>query len=105
MKLISYHRVSTAKQGQSGLGLEAQAAAIRAYAESVEEGQVLATFTEVESGRSNERPEAGQSTFTSRGDRATVVIAKLRPALPQRRLSADPAGQRRALHRDRHARR
>ncbi len=55
VKLIAYHRVSTAKQGQSGLGLDAQASAIGSYAERVR-GQVLATFTEVESGKANDRP-------------------------------------------------
>ena len=76
MKLIAYHRVSTAKQGQSGLGLEAQAAAIRSYAER-KQGQVLATFTEVESGKSNERPELAKALHLARVTGATLVIAKL----------------------------
>ena len=76
MKLIAYHRVSTAKQGQSGLGLEAQAAAIQGYARSVA-GQVLATFTEVESGKSSNRPELAKAIHLARVTGGTLVIAKL----------------------------
>lgn len=76
MKLIAYHRVSTAKQGQSGLGLEAQASAINGYAERVR-GQVLATFTEIESGKQNSRPELTKALHLARVTGATVVIAKL----------------------------
>lgn len=101
MKLIAYHRVSTAKQGQSGLGLEAQAAAIRSYAER-KQGQVLATFTEVESGKSNERPELAKALHLARVTGATLVIAKL-DRLSQRRLSAHLERQRREVHRSRYA--
>jgi DNA invertase Pin-like site-specific DNA recombinase len=76
VKLIAYHRVSTAKQGQSGLGLDAQAIAIRSYAERVR-GQVLATFTEVESGKANDRPELAKALHLARVTGATLVIAKL----------------------------
>lgn len=76
MKLIAYHRVSTAKQGHSGLGLEAQAAAIRTYADRVR-GQVLATFTEVESGKANDRLELAKALRLARVTGATLVIAKL----------------------------
>lgn len=76
MKLIAYLRVSTAKQGQSGLGLDAQAAAIRAYAERTG-GQVLATFTEVETGKANDRPELAKALHLAKVTGATLVIAKL----------------------------
>lgn len=76
MKLIAYHRVSTAKQGQSGLGLDAQAAAIRSYAERAR-GQVLATFTEIESGKANDRPELAKALHLARVTGGTLVIAKL----------------------------
>jgi DNA invertase Pin-like site-specific DNA recombinase len=76
VKLIAYHRVSTARQGQSGLGLDAQAAAIRSYGEQVR-GQVLAIFTEVESGKSNDRPELVKALHLARVTGATLVIAKL----------------------------
>lgn len=49
-RLIAYERVSTARQGRSGLGLEAQRASIDAFA-SERNAEILAGFTEVESGR------------------------------------------------------
>ncbi len=76
MKLVAYLRVSTAKQGQSGLGLEAQAAAINAYARHVQ-GDVKGTFTEVESGKQNARPELAKALHLAKVTGATLVIAKL----------------------------
>lgn len=76
MKLVAYLRVSTAKQGQSGLGLEAQAAAINAYAGRVQ-GDVKGTFTEVESGKQNARPELAKALHLAKVTGATLVIAKL----------------------------
>ena len=54
--LIAYHRVSTARQGASGLGLEGQAAAVAAYARSTN-GVVLRAYTEIETGKRADRPE------------------------------------------------
>ena len=76
MKLISYLRVSTAKQGQSGLGLDAQRAAIKAYVEH-RLATVLQAFTEVESGSLNERPELRKALHLAKVTGATLVIAKL----------------------------
>lgn len=76
MKIVAYLRVSTAKQGQSGLGLEAQAAAIAAHAHRVS-GKVVATFTEVESGKLNARPELAKALHLAKVTGATLVIAKL----------------------------
>lgn len=75
-KLIAYHRVSTAKQGASGLGLEAQQAAIESYASRVA-GAVLGSFTEVESGKNNDRPQLQAALHRARVTGATLVIAKL----------------------------
>ena len=75
-KLIGYRRVSTAQQGRSGLGLEAQAAGIEAYAQRVAE-RVLEQFTEVESGSHNARPELAKALHLARVTGATLVIAKL----------------------------
>jgi DNA invertase Pin-like site-specific DNA recombinase len=75
-KLVAYERVSTARQGKSGLGLEAQRKAIDEYANS-KSGTILARFTEVESGRRNDRPELEKALQLARITGATLVIAKL----------------------------
>lgn len=76
MKIVVYRRVSTAKQGQSGLGLDAQAAAIDEYARRVN-AKIVATFTEVESGKINERPELAKALHLAKVTGATLCIAKL----------------------------
>lgn len=76
MKLVSYLRVSTRKQGASGLGLEAQRVAIAAYA-AQRHGQVIETFTEIESGKLNARPELAKALHLAKVTGATLVIAKL----------------------------
>ncbi len=76
LRLIAYERVSTARQGQSGLGLEAQRKTIDAFAAS-RGAAVLARFTEVESGRNPDRPELGKAIQLARLTGATLVIAKL----------------------------
>jgi DNA invertase Pin-like site-specific DNA recombinase len=75
-RIVAYRRVSTQKQGQSGLGLEAQSEAIAAYAERIG-ATVLETFTEVESGKRNDRPELGKAIHLAKVTGATLVIAKL----------------------------
>ena len=47
-KFVAYYRVSTQKQGQSGLGLEAQQTAVADFAKN---GTVVAEYTEIESGK------------------------------------------------------
>ena len=76
MRIIAYHRVSTTKQGQSGLGLEAQAAAIKTYVSRVG-GHIVATFTEVESGKVDARPQLQEALQLARVTGATLAIAKL----------------------------
>lgn len=73
-KFIAYFRVSTQRQGQSGLGLEAQRAAVMAYLAG---GNLVAEFTEVESGKRNDRPQLAAALAACRKQRATLVIAKL----------------------------
>jgi DNA invertase Pin-like site-specific DNA recombinase len=76
MRIVAYERVSTARQGASGLGIEAQCQAIGAY--SVQRGAtILARFTEVESGRNPDRPELGRALHLAKVTGATLVIAKL----------------------------
>lgn len=76
LRLVAYERVSTARQGQSGLGLEAQRQVIGAFAAS-RGAEVLARFTEVESGRNNSRPELAKALHLAKVTGATLVIAKL----------------------------
>ncbi|HYC97035.1 recombinase family protein [Brevundimonas sp.] len=76
MKAVAYYRVSTAAQGRSGLGLEAQKAAVADLARQ-REMTMLAEFTEVESGKRNDRPVLAQALHHARITHATLVIAKL----------------------------
>jgi DNA invertase Pin-like site-specific DNA recombinase len=74
--LVAYERVSTARQGASGLGLAAQRKAIEDFA-ACRGSVVLARFTEVESGRRNDRPELEKALQLARLTGATLVIARL----------------------------
>jgi DNA invertase Pin-like site-specific DNA recombinase len=72
---VAYLRVSTQKQGQSGLGIEAQQASVANF---VREGDaVLATYTEVESGRNCARPQQQAALAECRKRKAILLIAKL----------------------------
>lgn len=74
--LVSYLRVSTRKQGASGLGLEAQRAAVAEYAKR--EGlRVVAEYVEVESGKKASRPELAKALNHCRAAKACLVVAKL----------------------------
>jgi len=75
-RLVAYERVSTARQGQSGLGLEAQRRQIAEFA-ATRGAEVLARFTEVESGRKADRPELAKALHHAKVTGATLVIAKL----------------------------
>jgi DNA invertase Pin-like site-specific DNA recombinase len=75
-RLIAYERVSTARQGASGLGLEAQRQSIDGFAAS-RGAEVLARFTEVESGKNPNRPQLTAAIQLARLTGATLVIAKL----------------------------
>jgi DNA invertase Pin-like site-specific DNA recombinase len=74
--LVSYLRVSTKKQGRSGLGLEAQRAAVAEYAKR--EGlRVVAEYVEVESGKKAARPELAKALNHCRAAKACLTVAKL----------------------------
>ncbi|MBV8676279.1 MAG: recombinase family protein, partial [Planctomycetaceae bacterium] len=75
-RLVAYYRVSTAKQGASGLGLEGQEAAVAAYAKS-NNFILLRSYTEVETGKRSDRPELARALADCKLSRATLVIAKL----------------------------
>lgn len=72
-RYVAYYRVSTQKQGHSGLGLEAQRRAVLDYAGS----DPLAEFTEIESGKRDDRPELAKALQYASTNRAVLVIAKL----------------------------
>lgn len=76
MNAVAYYRVSTTAQGRSGLGLEAQQAAVREHCR--QRGlTILGEHTEVESGSHSDRPELASALSLSRLTGATLVIAKL----------------------------
>jgi DNA invertase Pin-like site-specific DNA recombinase len=75
-RLVAYERVSTARQGASGLGLEAQRKVIEDFAVS-HGAEVLGRFSEVESGRKADRPELVKELHLAKVTGATLVIAKL----------------------------
>jgi DNA invertase Pin-like site-specific DNA recombinase len=73
---IAYYRVSTQKQGQSGLGLEGQQQAVKDYTSKVG-ASIIAVYQEVESGKRNDRPELKKALAHAKRSGATLVIAKL----------------------------
>jgi DNA invertase Pin-like site-specific DNA recombinase len=72
---ISYIRVSTKKQGYSGLGLEAQTAAVTNFVNG--HGKLLASYCEVESGKKADRPELTKALAHARRSKAILVVAKM----------------------------
>jgi DNA invertase Pin-like site-specific DNA recombinase len=75
-KLVAYLRVSTDEQGKSGLGLEAQAAAVADYARTFG-GEIVETHTEIASGADNDRPVLAKALASARRQKATLVVARL----------------------------
>ncbi len=83
-RYVAYYRVSTAKQGRSGLGLDAQREAVRGFLNG-SNWSLLAEHTEVESGKRDDRPELAIALRTCRLTGASLIIARLD------RLSRDAA--------------
>ena len=79
-QIVSYIRVSTGKQGKSGLGIEAQRDAIARFA-AAEGCEVLAEVVEVETGKGadalDRRPKLAEALAKARKSKAAVVVAKL----------------------------
>jgi DNA invertase Pin-like site-specific DNA recombinase len=76
LRYVAYYRVSTAQQGRSGLGLEAQREAVRVFLAS-STGELAEEFTEVESGKNDARPQLARALAACRLTGGMLVIAKL----------------------------
>ncbi len=76
LRYVAYYRVSTKRQGQSGLGLEGQEAAVEAFM-SGRRGQLIASFKEVESGKRVRRPQLDDALRLCSREGAILVVAKL----------------------------
>jgi DNA invertase Pin-like site-specific DNA recombinase len=75
-KFIAYYRVSTARQGRSGLGLDAQKHAVQEYLNGGR-WRIVEEVTEIESGKRNDRPQLARALSLCRLHGAKLVIAKL----------------------------
>lgn len=75
-KFVAYYRVSTKRQGQSGLGLEAQQHTVEQFV-AAQQGQLIGSYTEVESGKNSDRGELKKAMAHAKLAKATLVIAKL----------------------------
>ena len=75
-EFVSYLRVSTDRQGSSGLGLEAQRQAVATYLNGGN-WSIIAEFVEVESGRNSERPVLAQALAAARVHRVPLIVSKV----------------------------
>jgi len=75
-KFVAYYRVSTTRQGRSGLGLEAQKNAVRDWLNGGR-WNLIGEYTEIEGGKRNDRPEFDKALAACRVHGATLVVAKL----------------------------
>ena len=75
-KFVAYFRLSTDRQGKSGLGLEPQREAVLAYLDGGN-WTMVAEFTEVESGKRTDRPQLAAALVACKKHKAKLVIAKL----------------------------
>ncbi len=73
-KFVTYIRVSTVRQGTSGLGLDAQRSAVLAFTDA---SNIIAEYVEVESGKRNDRPALAKALAHAKAERATLLIAKI----------------------------
>lgn len=75
MKFVTYLRVSTDRQGKSGLGLEAQRKAVEDHVAG--KGEIAAEYVEIESGKKNDRPQLARALAEAKRIGAVLLIAKL----------------------------
>ena len=77
MKYVIYYRVSTDKQGQSGLGLEAQQKQVNDYLQSKPDAVVIAEYVEIDSGKKVNRIELNKAVADAKKNKAVLLVAKL----------------------------
>ncbi len=77
MKYVIYYRVSTDKQGRSGLGLEAQQQQVKTYLQSKPDAEVVAEYVEVDSGKKVNRIELTKAVADAKKNKAVLLVAKL----------------------------
>ncbi len=75
-RYVAYYRVSTPKQGKSGLGIEAQKADVARFV-TQNGGKVIAEYQEIESGRRADRPQLALALERCKLTRSTLIVAKL----------------------------
>lgn len=76
-KYVSYLRVSTNRQGQSGLGLEAQRSAVENFVRSMGQAEIVKEFVEVESGKRTDRPVLAEAIRECKANGHVLLVAKL----------------------------
>ena len=78
-KYVLYYRVSTQKQGRSGLGLDAQKRDIDLYLDNNSETpyEIIGTFTDIQSGGDNDRPELKKAIDLAKKEKATILVQKI----------------------------
>lgn len=77
MKYVIYYRVSTTKQGVSGLGLEAQKQQVENYLQSKNDVEVLNEYVEIDSGKKANRIELAKAVAAAKKNKAVLLVAKL----------------------------
>jgi DNA invertase Pin-like site-specific DNA recombinase len=75
-EIIAYCRVSTRRQGASGLGMEAQRASVEGFAKQ-NGARIAGLYVEVESGKKSDRPQLAKALAHALRTKATLVVAKL----------------------------
>lgn len=75
-KYVAYYRVSTQKQGRSGLGLDSQRESVAGHVAAVN-GSLVTEFTEIETGKRADRPQLAKALAQCRVQNAVLIVAKL----------------------------
>jgi hypothetical protein len=101
--IIAYLRVSTDRQGKSGLGLDAQRDAVARFAQA-EDMEIISELVEVETGKGSDaldrRPMLREALALARKMKAAICVGQARPAEPRRALHRRPDGVQSSVHRD-----